>query len=195
MAACRYGHANVVQKLLEYKADTTLEHLETGKTVLDIAKECEFSEIEALLTISTHPWETESESQEEEEEIGIEYVEVQVEEEQRHKNVDFMSLFHQLFHEAPNSGAALDMEDLEQLELKLHEGLRLVAEKKKALLERCLGVEKEQKLCVICQVQEKTVLLLPCRHLCLCEKCSLRKELKDCPLCRLAIEDKIRVFS
>lgn len=89
----------------------------------------------------------------------------------------------------------MNMDELEHIESALHRGLRLVADKKKELLQKKLGVEQEQKLCVICQVQEKTVLLLPCRHLCLCEKCSVRSEVTDCPLCRLNIQDKIRVFA
>ena len=55
--------------------------------------------------------------------------------------------------------------------------------------------EREQRLCVICQENEKTCLLLPCRHLCLCKDCSRRSEVKACPLCRIAIQQKIDVYA
>jgi RING finger protein 26 len=54
---------------------------------------------------------------------------------------------------------------------------------------------KEQRLCVICQEKEKGVVLLPCRHMCLCDACAKHDELKQCPLCREKILHKISVFS
>eukprot|EP00978_Attheya_sp_CCMP212_P018835 scaffold52043_cov47-Attheya_sp.AAC.2 len=58
--------------------------------------------------------------------------------------------------------------------------------------------------CVICQTQNKSVVLIPCRHMCLCwECCSVSSEeyqgivgnmLKTCPLCRTEIKQRLRVF-
>ena len=54
--------------------------------------------------------------------------------------------------------------------------------------------QNEENLCVICEEQKKTVLLLPCRHLCLCRSCSNLPNLMDCPMCRSKIADKMEVF-
>ncbi len=58
-----------------------------------------------------------------------------------------------------------------------------------------IGNQKEQRLCVICQEKEKSVVLIPCRHLCLCADCANHEQLKLCPLCRRQIESKFVVFS
>lgn len=56
--------------------------------------------------------------------------------------------------------------------------------------------DTEQEKCVICQDQRKTVLLLPCKHLCLCKGCKdfmLRRDAASpsCPLCRRGIHSTI----
>ena len=46
--------------------------------------------------------------------------------------------------------------------------------------------ERDQRLCVSCHEQEKTILLLPCQHMCLyiCVKqCLENEELETCPIC------------
>jgi len=53
---------------------------------------------------------------------------------------------------------------------------------------------EEENLCVICDDAKKRVLLLPCRHLCLCSACSKLEKLTDCPMCRAKISDKMEVF-
>lgn len=74
------------------------------------------------------------------------------------------------------------------------QGSGFMAEEKERLLRDRLDGEREQRLCVICQENEKCCLLLPCRHLCLCKECSRRPELKTCPLCRKPIRQKLDVF-
>ena len=49
-------------------------------------------------------------------------------------------------------------------------------------------------MCVVCQSIEKSVVLLPCRHVCLCKECAYNDSLVDCPLCRERIRDRIAVF-
>lgn len=48
-------------------------------------------------------------------------------------------------------------------------------------------------LCVICQSTQKSILFLPCKHICTCDDCS-NKSLVNCPLCRSQIGEKMKVF-
>lgn len=45
------------------------------------------------------------------------------------------------------------------------------------------------------QENERGVLLLPCRHLCVCTGCSERREISSCPLCRDTIAERLIVYS
>ena len=51
----------------------------------------------------------------------------------------------------------------------------------------------EVLLCIICMDQERTMLCLPCRHLQLCEDCSV--ECKHCPSYRAEIQQYLKVFT
>jgi hypothetical protein len=52
--------------------------------------------------------------------------------------------------------------------------------------------EQQQKLCVICLTEPKVCLLVPCRHLCVCEQCGL--EVQQCPVCRTHIKERTLVY-
>lgn len=172
---------DVVRLLLDYKPDQTVADRETGQTALELAKQCEFHEIVQLL-----------QGEDPIEECTNIANDVLVPP-PAPVEIDPVALLGRLF--TPEQSKLLEMEQLEEIESMLHHGLRLVTEQKKELIQKQFGLEKEQKLCVVCQVQEKTILLLPCRHLCLCENCSSRTTLSDCPLCRDTIQDKIRVYA
>jgi len=48
--------------------------------------------------------------------------------------------------------------------------------------------------CSVCLQRPKSVLLLPCRHLCLCPQCSAELPKAVCPLCRSEVQDRIETF-
>lgn len=50
---------------------------------------------------------------------------------------------------------------------------------------------KEGMVCKACKLNEVSVLLIPCRHLCLCEGCNGLVTL--CPVCRLMATDRVAV--
>ena len=54
---------------------------------------------------------------------------------------------------------------------------------------------EEERVCVICRENPKSVLLMNCRHLCVCSDCGHLAVLVHCPLCREIITERINVFS
>lgn len=65
-----------------------------------------------------------------------------------------------------------------------------------AVLAEVYKNDELSNLCVICQDRQKSVVLMPCRHLCLCRNCfhHLRSYRAVCPLCRKAFRDTIQVY-
>lgn len=51
-------------------------------------------------------------------------------------------------------------------------------------------------LCIICEDNEKSVVLVPCGHLCMCKQCAdqLQNYNQYCPICRTLIYRKVDVF-
>lgn len=52
---------------------------------------------------------------------------------------------------------------------------------------------ERETLCCVCLEGEKTVLILPCKHLCLCKPCSRNKRIRTCPVCRTKIGRRMSV--
>ncbi|XP_044269061.1 uncharacterized protein LOC123014175 [Tribolium madens] len=57
--------------------------------------------------------------------------------------------------------------------------------------------EKNEGYCVVCQDNSKCVLVLPCRHLCLCDDCAprLMRYSGQCPICRKRIRSSMKVYT
>lgn len=52
-------------------------------------------------------------------------------------------------------------------------------------------------LCCVCLKKEKSVLLEPCRHVCLCSECAIdlnKKEIPRCPMCHFIVKYQHEVF-
>ncbi|KDO35602.1 hypothetical protein SPRG_18803 [Saprolegnia parasitica CBS 223.65] len=102
----------------------------------------------------------------------------------------------------PQSLHALGIAELRELEDTLDTALykvRTIKEQKiqeqKQQLDRQVEVQQELKLCVICLTAEKTILCLPCRHVCMCQACSGHAEVTRCPICRLDIQEKMLIYA
>ena len=53
----------------------------------------------------------------------------------------------------------------------------------------------EERLCVICLVNDRNTTVLPCRHMCMCNECAqeLRKQTSRCPICRNHVESLLHI--
>lgn len=87
--------------------------------------------------------------------------------------------------------AEVKSSDLENvLEVALPAALRIHAE----MLGRCktvqqqLSNELEHRLCVVCRDREKSVLFVPCHHVCVCETCRGRLRPYRCPMCQEPVQ-------
>jgi E3 ubiquitin-protein ligase MGRN1 len=49
--------------------------------------------------------------------------------------------------------------------------------------------------CVICMTDPRDTTVLPCRHMCMCNKCAkvLRLQSNKCPICRCAVESLLQI--
>ncbi len=83
------------------------------------------------------------------------------------------------------------IDELNALESELRGSLRKV-ETRKVILQ-----ERQNTLCVICLSQPKSIVLMACSHLCLCESCLNQSgaSLTECPVCQKTITGTLKVFS
>ena len=57
------------------------------------------------------------------------------------------------------------------------------------------GIELSQGTeCTICFDAPKSIVLFPCKHLCLCSNCSATKSVDECPMCAAEIQYKLDIF-
>ena len=67
-------------------------------------------------------------------------------------------------------------------------------------LRRQLEEERDRKLCVVCQDNDKNILIFPCKHLCVCIECveeiaNSSVDRRKCPLCRGRISSYLEVYA
>ncbi len=99
----------------------------------------------------------------------------------------------------PNISALSTIEDCDAYEKHLRSRLDSLEKRREVLVknrqEAQADAQKEARLCIICCEKEKSVVLMPCRHMCLCEDCGGMERITVCPLCRKAIVHKISVYA
>mmetsp|Transcript_13602 Transcript_13602/g.17925 ORF Transcript_13602/g.17925 Transcript_13602/m.17925 type:complete len:341 (+) Transcript_13602:124-1146(+) len=88
--------------------------------------------------------------------------------------------------------------NIDALESSLEKAVSSVRQFQKELVAK----QKEESCCCICYDAAKSVVLIPCNHLCVCEKCcrntsstSSSLKINTCPICREDVKDILVVFS
>lgn len=71
------------------------------------------------------------------------------------------------------------------------------AEEQIEQLQKELTAERDKHTCIICFDRPRSMIIYPCRHMCICEECSANwfTELQRCPLCRRTVLDVFHVFT
>lgn len=88
----------------------------------------------------------------------------------------------------------LRLDDLEKVERRIEQGLKCVRRFIQAASNERQPRIGQEEACVVCLTTRKTVLLLPCRHLCLCVDCSKVVSTETCPLCFQAVDMAMEIF-
>lgn len=109
---------------------------------------------------------------------------------------------------APSALAAMSVEELTGLESALEASVRQVRGVKERKMKEALGDEMNRTLCSVCLVNPKTILFLPCKHLCACAECAGRimrpggggggggdKKEPQCPICRKPVAQILDVYA
>ena len=86
--------------------------------------------------------------------------------------------------------AQKSLAELNSLEEKVKQSLDRIVKAK----EVASNALEDEKLCVICRENPKSVLLMNCRHLCVCSDCGNLDVLISCPLCREPISERLVCF-
>lgn len=102
------------------------------------------------------------------------------------------------------------IQELRSLESTLEHALSKARKIRDIKIQQSMGDELERKLCVACYTHERTVLMLPCKHLCMCDGCSSllmstaaedarrsrQEDLKPrCPVCRADVNQLMSIFN
>ena len=63
-------------------------------------------------------------------------------------------------------------------------------------LKRNFREVSDKLLCIICQENDRGVIILPCKHLCLCQICAdkIKIKKKTCPVCQQPISDYLKFY-
>ena len=87
-----------------------------------------------------------------------------------------------------------DIENIDGLsEDKLNQLQRKMSRNRVMLRDRRREINDDKKLCMICQENQKCILIQGCNHLDICEECKNSLPQKECPRCQKAFKKTIKV--
>ncbi|GFH43913.1 hypothetical protein CTEN210_00387 [Chaetoceros tenuissimus] len=85
--------------------------------------------------------------------------------------------------------------NIEKRKQSLKQSLEMIPESARPKIStECENLSKN--VCVVCQHEDASMVIVPCGHACLCGECSMSviNNSKQCPLCRAAIREIIRIY-
>mmetsp|Transcript_33599 Transcript_33599/g.42891 ORF Transcript_33599/g.42891 Transcript_33599/m.42891 type:complete len:330 (-) Transcript_33599:86-1075(-) len=84
-------------------------------------------------------------------------------------------------------------EKLHEIEIRLDRSIADVKKAKVSMERKKKKYEDDNNACIICMDAPKSTLLMPCRHICVCDECS--DSVNQCPMCRDDIVTRIKNIS
>lgn len=94
-----------------------------------------------------------------------------------------------------------DISRLKQIFTTQAQSHHFSVEEKDSGLREELERERDKNLCVVCQTESKNIVVMPCRHMCMCKSCCTRLfhhqrfGRQTCPLCRRTITSTLEIYS
>merc|ERR1712130_565619 len=72
---------------------------------------------------------------------------------------------------------ALDFNQLIELKQNMQDKIKLIEEAERRFVDNICK-------CIVCLVKKKNISFDGCEHICICEECERKMEIKQCPICR-----------
>lgn len=94
-----------------------------------------------------------------------------------------------------------DISRLKQIFTTQEQSHHFSADEKDNGLREELERERDKNLCVVCQTENKNIVVMPCRHMCMCKSCCTqlfrhqRYGRQTCPLCRHTVTSTLEIYS
>jgi len=177
MKAVMAGNMAVARLLLEAGACRDLKD-STGKTAVNLSRQVGTTEMMETVFLTT------SKSRKTEELENLNNFLVSRNEELEKKNVDVCNEILKFRENEENLNQLLTLFEREQRE----------AQSEVARMTRKCEEMEEERTCLVCQDNRVNVAFIPCGHLCCCLACSLQSALTSCPVCRMKIQKRQKIF-
>jgi hypothetical protein len=128
--------------------------------------------------------------------FGIPFVDVLSREELRKKNKAFSKARHAASASNPDDVLAISERKGAETTFRSQPTMGQTLSPRKMKSSWYAMLSRDRKLsCLFCSENTREVLILPCRHLCICRHCSVKHErIRLCPLCQGEVKDRILIF-